>query len=260
MKGDPMQLFHPLPAMLALLFIFAPSAPAQGLTGKAGEKEEQKKKKKEPNPVALVKTNLGTIEVELFRDSAPLTVANFLGLAAGTKRFTDPKTGKKVKRPYFDGLVFHRVIKDFMIQGGCPLGTGTGNPGFRFADEINAKGLGLDKIKLVQGKGFHPWAVAGIRSREQMSMKIVAPLARKLGITSNEQMKKRQKEFQAYMKEVTLMELYQAQGYKYNEKLKPRKPVKGALAMANSGPNTNGSQFFLNLRDTPHLTDRKSVV
>jgi peptidyl-prolyl cis-trans isomerase A (cyclophilin A) len=82
-------------------------------------------------------TDKGEIVAELFEDDAPGTVANFVGLATGTKEFTDPKTGKKEKRPYYDGLTFHRVIDDFMVQGGCPLGTGTGGPGFTIKDELN---------------------------------------------------------------------------------------------------------------------------
>ena len=69
----------------------------------------------------------------------PNTVANFAGLAEGTKEFTDPKTGQKAKRPFYDGLVFHRVIEGFMIQGGDPLGTGTGGPGYKFGDEFSPK-------------------------------------------------------------------------------------------------------------------------
>jgi peptidyl-prolyl cis-trans isomerase A (cyclophilin A) len=84
-------------------------------------------------------TDKGEIVAELFEDDAPGTVANFVGLATGTKEFTDPKTGKKSKRPYYDGLTFHRVIQDFMIQGGCPLGTGGGGPGFTIKDELAGK-------------------------------------------------------------------------------------------------------------------------
>jgi peptidyl-prolyl cis-trans isomerase A (cyclophilin A) len=84
-------------------------------------------------------TDKGEIVCELFEDDAPGTVANFVGLANGTKEFTDPKTGKKTKRAYYDGLAFHRVIKDFMIQGGCPLGSGTGGPGFTIKDELSGK-------------------------------------------------------------------------------------------------------------------------
>lgn len=128
--------------------------------------------------IATFDTNRGTFKVKLFNDKAPKTVENFVGLATGTKEWTDPKNGEKVKRPFYDGLVFHRVIKDFMIQGGCPQGTGTGGPGYRFADE------------------FHP-------------------------------------------------------------ELKHNKP--GLLSMANAGPGTNGSQFFITTVPTPWLDNRHTI-
>jgi peptidyl-prolyl cis-trans isomerase A (cyclophilin A) len=84
-------------------------------------------------------TSEGNFTVRLFDQEVPNTVANFVGLAEGSKEWTDPKSGQKVKRPYYDGLIFHRVIADFMIQGGDPLGTGTGGPGYKFADEFSPK-------------------------------------------------------------------------------------------------------------------------
>jgi peptidyl-prolyl cis-trans isomerase A (cyclophilin A) len=85
---------------------------------------------------ATFTTSQGTFKIKLFADKAPKTVANFAGLAEGTQEWTDPKTRQKVKRPYYDGLVFHRVIAGFMIQGGCPMGNGMGGPGYQFADEF----------------------------------------------------------------------------------------------------------------------------
>ena len=123
-------------------------------------------------------TSEGNFTIRLFDAEVPHTVANFVGLAEGTKEWTDPKTGQKVKRPYYDGLVFHRIIEGFMIQGGDVLSTGTGGPGYKFADE------------------FHP-------------------------------------------------------------KLKHGKA--GILSMANAGPNTNGSQFFITLAATPWLDNKHSV-
>lgn len=128
---------------------------------------------------ALFETTMGNFKIKLYNDKVPNTVANFVGLAEGSKEFTDPKTGEKTKRPFYDGLIFHRVIKNFMIQGGCPIGTGTGGPGYRFADEI------------VAGQNKHD------------------------------------------------------------------KP--GILSMANAGPNTNGSQFFITTVPTPWL-DRGHTV
>jgi len=90
---------------------------------------------------AHFETNRGEIVCELFEKEAPGTVANFAGLAAGTKEFTDPKTGQKTKRPYYDGLIFHRVIANFMVQGGCPLGSGTGGPGYTIKDEVSRSNI-----------------------------------------------------------------------------------------------------------------------
>ncbi len=84
---------------------------------------------------AVIETSKGTIEAELFEKDSPNTVANFVGLASGTKEYKDPKSGQPKKSKYYDGLIFHRVIPGFMIQGGDPLGTGTGGPGYSFADE-----------------------------------------------------------------------------------------------------------------------------
>jgi peptidyl-prolyl cis-trans isomerase B (cyclophilin B) len=80
-------------------------------------------------------TSKGEIVLELFEDDAPGTVANFVGLIQGTKEWTDPKTGSKVKRPFYDGLKFHRVVPNFVIQGGDPAGNGTGGPGYTIACE-----------------------------------------------------------------------------------------------------------------------------
>jgi len=84
-------------------------------------------------------TSEGTFTVRLFDAEVPNTVANFTGLAEGTKPWTDPRTGRSVSQPYYDGTIFHRVIADFMIQGGDPLGQGTGGPGYNFADEFSPK-------------------------------------------------------------------------------------------------------------------------
>ena len=123
-------------------------------------------------------TTEGTFTIQLFDEDAPLTVANFVGLADGSKQWTDPRTGEKTNKPYYDGIIFHRVIDGFMIQGGDPLGRGTGGPGYNFKDEFSPK--------LRHGKA-------------------------------------------------------------------------GILSMANSGPNTNGGQFFITLAPTPWLDGKHSV-
>jgi peptidyl-prolyl cis-trans isomerase A (cyclophilin A) len=86
---------------------------------------------------AVLHTNKGDIRITLFPDHAPKTVANFTGLADGSKEWTDPRTGSKSTEPLYSGTIFHRVIENFMIQGGDPLGTGTGGPGYQFGDEFH---------------------------------------------------------------------------------------------------------------------------
>jgi peptidyl-prolyl cis-trans isomerase A (cyclophilin A) len=131
-----------------------------------------------PGIYARFSTTEGEFLVRLFHEQAPKTVANFVGLAEGTKEWTDPRDNTKKLQPFYDGIVFHRVIDGFMIQSGDPLGQGYGGPGYKFGDE------------------FHP-------------------------------------------------------------ALRHTKP--GILSMANSGPNTNGSQFFITLGPTPHLDNKHTV-
>jgi peptidyl-prolyl cis-trans isomerase A (cyclophilin A) len=128
--------------------------------------------------IATLRTNHGTVVLRLFPDYAPKTVQNFVDLAEGSREWTDPKTRKKSTDKLYDGTVFHRVIPRFMIQGGDPLGNGTGGPGYEFADE------------------FHP-------------------------------------------------------------DLSFNRPF--LLAMANAGPGTNGSQFFITTVPTPHLNGRHTI-
>ncbi|PWU14487.1 MAG: peptidyl-prolyl cis-trans isomerase [Bdellovibrio sp.] len=97
---------------------------------------------------ALIETSKGKFKIKLFPEKAPKTVDNFVGLAEGTKEWTDPKTGNKVKKKFYDGLTFHRIVPGFVIQGGDPLGNGTGGPGYKFDDEI-AKDLNFEKPGMV---------------------------------------------------------------------------------------------------------------
>ncbi len=155
------------------------STPKASAPKAAKVKQKKKGKKNMAGPVATFKTTLGTITVQLFKDKAPKTVENFVGLATGSKEWTDPKSGeKKTGVSLYNGTVFHRVIPNFMIQGGDPLGKGIGGPGYKFADETKP--------------------------------------------TDNFD-----------------------------------KP--GILAMANSGPNTNGSQFFITVKATPWLNGNHTI-
>ena len=233
--------------IVILFLLIVTAAPAPG----ASENEQK-------NPVCVIETSNGNISVELLKDNAPKTVQNFIDLAEGTKEFTDLQTGKKVTRPFYAGLIFHRVIKDFMIQGGCPKSDGTGGPGYKFEDEINAKALGLDDIKVMQdGGSAHPYLM--VRTKEDFHKTVLMPLYRQMGITSQQQFEKRKQEVQQRLTQLTLKTCYENLGYRYDDTLISHAPTRGMLAMANSGPNTNGSQFFINLVDTPWLTGKHTV-
>ena len=206
------------------------------------------------NPHALIKTSMGDITVELFRDQTPMTVANFLGLANGTKEWKDAQGGVH-RKPFFDGLTFHRVVAKFMIQGGCPLGNGSSGPGYAFPDEISAKSLGLDKMKVVQHTGR-----LGIRSQREFQFKVVRPLVQKMGFSLGTRLTPEQvQQVNERIKALTLEEAFTLMGYRYDNSLTSSQPKKGMLAMANSGPNTNGSQFFINLEDADYLAGRHTV-
>jgi len=185
--------------------------------------------------LVLMQTNMGDIELELNRDIAPKTVDNFVGLAMGTKPFTDPITKEQVTRPFYDGLIFHRVINNFMIQGGCPLGNGTGDPGYKFEDEFLEIGTLTGKIDteakadMVFGQLIIPYL--------NDHMEDAAPEIRDI----------MQRCYQSQSYEP--LKAYNVEYFQNLTKLGPVKMVAtvdyGTICMANSGPNTNGSQFFI---------------
>ena len=167
----------------------------------------------EPLPRVKIATNRGDVVVELFEDQAPNTVANFIELA---------------EKKFYDGKTFHRVIADFMVQGGCPEGTGTGGPGYKIADEIDADALGLDKLACEKAPFFN-----FLRDQDGCPRSFWA------------------KPVKAW---------YESRGYKYAKGASGQRMVRGMVAMANSGPNTNGSQFFLVTgKEFPHLDGKHTV-
>ena len=210
------------------------------------------------NPLVEIQTSMGSMILELFPKEAPETVANFIGLAQGEKPFEDPQTGALVNRPFYDGLIFHRVIDQFMIQGGSPTGVGNGTPGYSFNDEINARSLGLDRMQALDDEGIpHPFL--RIASQTQFQAVILEPLFIELNINSQEDLENNYSLIEESINILTVKDVYENQGYEYTETLDSRMPVRGVIAMANAGPNSNGSQFFINLIDTEWLAGKHTV-
>lgn len=210
------------------------------------------------NPLAVIQTTAGDIIVELFPREAPNTVANFVGLATGSKPFLDPLTQVETLLPYYDGTTFHRVIAGVLVQAGSRSGREDGYPGYRFDDEISAGSLGLDRMFVVDGTGTLN-ALLAIASESDFQQRILQPLYRAMGITDADQLELRLPEVDRRVRAMTLQEHYEMLGYRYRNDLQSRAPLRGMLAMSNAGPNTNGSQFIITLADLPTLSGRHTV-
>jgi peptidyl-prolyl cis-trans isomerase A (cyclophilin A) len=150
------------------------------------------------------------------------------------------------------------VIGGFMIQGGSPTGQGDGNPGFRINDEINARSLGLDKMQVLDDTGT-PHPLLAISNQQDFQQKVLMPLYEKMGITNQAQLEARIDDIDRTLRSMTVKESFENLGYRYSERFMSRMPVRGVIAMANSGPNSNGSQFFINLMDTDWLAGKHTV-
>jgi cyclophilin family peptidyl-prolyl cis-trans isomerase len=192
-------------------------------------------------PMVTMKTELGDIVLELWPDLAPKTVDNFIGLANGTKEWTDPKTTQKVKKPYYDGLTFHRVIDDFMIQGGCPKGDGTGGPGYQFEDECYAEGgvpiTGKFTDEETALRVFQEIVVPALRATTPPDSTLNALVQQCQQQQSGKPLMQHPVEF--YMEKAGLKEPLMSRG------AVKAKVAYETICMANAGPNTNGSQFFI---------------
>ena len=192
------------------------------------------------HPMILMKTALGDITIELWPEIAPKTVENFIGLATGTKEWKDPITRTMIKRPFYDGLTFHRVINDFMIQGGCPNGDGTGGPGYSFEDECYEKGAALT--------GTIPDEQTAVRVYQEMLVPYLRtaqpPDSEVSAIVQQCQQQRSGKPLLAKTMEWFVQKTGAKEPLSNYGKLRAKVEY-GTICMANSGPNTNGSQFFI---------------
>lgn len=211
-------------------------------------------------PRVVITTNHGVMIAELWPDAAPVTVTNFLALASGERAWSDPQSGEeRAGVPFYDGLTFHRVIANFMIQGGCPLGNGMGSPGYTIPDEINATGLGLDREVALENGRLHPHCAY---MQQQITQQLIMPEMQRAGITEatpQPQMQAAWARVLSGLEGISLKSLYERLGFRYDDTLTPRALERGVLAMANSGPGTGGSQFFINLVPTPYLNGKHTV-
>jgi peptidyl-prolyl cis-trans isomerase A (cyclophilin A) len=198
-------------------------------------------KKEGKNMMADIETSMGTITVRLFEKETPVTVANFSGLASGTKEWTDPKSGKKVTKPFFDGLIFHRVINDFMIQGGCPLGTGTGGPGYAFEDECYAKIPLSGEVKDDQ-MAVAVWQSLILPHMRKNGGKSPSAVIQKI---ADDTIKNQNGTAIIGKKVEDLKKEAGETGDVFGNGTLVHAISYGTLCMANSGPNSNGSQFFI---------------
>lgn len=191
-------------------------------------------------PIVLMKTDQGDVTIELWPDIAPVTVDNFVGLAMGTKEFTDPNGGGTVMRHFYDGLTFHRVIDDFMIQGGDPTGTGSGGPGYTFEDECFERGPELTGRITDEDQAFEIFQQLLIPYFENTA--VPDPELRKIAEECQQQESGRPIMIRTveWYKEKTGHDV----PVFMSGKLKSRVAY-GTICMANAGPNTNGSQFFI---------------
>lgn len=211
------------------------------------------------NPLMLISTSQGNIYFELFNNEAPNNVANIMALAEGEVEFTNPETGLSSGRRYYNGMRFHRVISDFVIQTGSPAYHTLGAPEDQLRDEVNADFLGLQEQLVLRADGSFNEAL-NITSKEDFDREILEPLYRVLSIESASEILANQSTIVERLQEMTLKRAYENQGYRYSSANPSHGVLRGVIALANSGPNTNGPEFFISLQDAPWLTGKHTVI
>ena len=209
------------------------------------------------NPLVLINTEAGPIHVELLPGEAPLNVANFLALAE-PPRNANP-AALAAPSGYYDGMRFHRVIPGLLIQAGSPALHRGGREHATARDEINADALGLDREPVLYADGeFNP--LLDIQDRRELEEQLLRPLYRRLGIDDNAQVAARQDEIMSALAAMSVKDAYAQLGYRYQTERPGRGLDRGALALANRGPDDNGPEFFIVLSDAPRLNGKYTVI
>jgi len=211
------------------------------------------------HPLMQMRTSRGDIYIELFPESAPKNVANFIALSEAQVEMFDVNSSAMVQTHFYDGKTFHRVLRNYLVQTGRNAAAQDPRPEYMIEDEINARDLGLNDIKVVDETGA-PNAWLNLQDNEDFQSQILIPLYQNLDITSPDQVEARQFEIHKLLSEMTLRQAYENLGYQFNNRLPARVPVRGSLAMANSGPNTNQAEFFITLIDSPWLAGKTTII
>ena len=211
------------------------------------------------NPLLLISTSQGNIYIELFPNEAPRNVTNFMALATGEVEFIDADSGAEFKSPYFNGLRFHRVISDFIIQTGSGVNHPRGAPADELPDEINADYLGLDRLPVLNPDGSFN-SMLNISNKAEFDEEILKPLYRRMNIESKADLLARQEAVLLQLQQMTVKRAYENQGYRFNSSNPGRGVTRGVVALANKGPDTNAAEFFIALTDADWLTGKHTVI
>jgi cyclophilin family peptidyl-prolyl cis-trans isomerase len=211
------------------------------------------------NPLIRISTSKGEMYLELYPLEAPNNVENFIALAEGEKEFTNLKTGEPIQSRYYNGMRFHRVVPGFIIQAGSPAYNPLGLQVSLLNDEINANALGLDQIPALNPDGSFA-DVLNIESKPDFHEEILTPLYSQRNITDVEAALSRQYQVLETLQELSVKSVYENQGYRYDDSLESRPIERGTVALANSGPDSNGSEFFISLTAAEWLWGKYTVI
>ena len=211
------------------------------------------------NPLMLVSTSAGPIYIEMLPAEAPENVARFIEFTVGEVPLIKTDSTLTASRRYYNGSQFHRVIPNFIIQAGSPEHNAHGRPRDYLADEINASALGLDRLPVILQAGeINP--ILNTDSQQEFASRVLEPLYRQLGIDSPEQLETEESAIIDALQSLTVMRLYEYEGYRYQNRYPTRAITRGIVALANDGPNRNGPEFFISLSDAPWLDGRYTVI